>query len=214
MREWPEGYSRRRAGGTAGGAHVKGAQMRRARIVGSVAAVTAVGLATLSGIAEAKPFAERFHDETSEVVEDFCESGLTVRFDRVVDGRFQGGARGPDGLIYFAEHVSFTSVVTNEANGNMLTDKGRVLTKDLSVVDNGDGTLTVNVLATGPFTLYGPDGKAIARDPGQVRFALLIDHGGTPTDPSDDTELDFEVTKESTGRSDDVCAIAVAALTA
>jgi hypothetical protein len=189
--------------------------MRRSRTIVLVAAVATVGSATLTSIAEAKPFGERFHEETSEVVTDFCgEPGLTVRFDRVADGRFQGVAHGPDKLIYFADHVAFTSVLTNPANGNMLTDKGRVLTKDLKVVDNGDGTLTVTILATGPFTLYSPDGKAIARDPGQIRFALLIDHAGTPTDPSDDTELAFlGVTKESTGRSDDVCAIAIAALT-
>jgi hypothetical protein len=179
-----------------------------------VAAVAAVGSTALAGIAEAKPFGERFHDEFTDIVDDFCgEPGLTVEFHRVVDGRFQAGARGKDGLIYFAEHVSFTSVVTNVDNGNMVTDKGRVLTKDLKVIDNGDGTLTIDVLATGPFTLYGADGKAIARDPGQVRFQLLIDHGGTPNDPTDDEELDFVVTKESTGRSDDVCAAAVAALT-
>ena len=45
------------------------------------------------------------------VEEDFCESGLMVRFDQVIDGRFQAGARGTDGLIYFAEHVAFTSVL-------------------------------------------------------------------------------------------------------
>ena len=185
-------------------------------MVGLVAAATAIGSTALAGIAEAKPFGERFHDESSEIIDDFCgEPGLTVRFDQVVDGRFQAGARGKDGLIYFAEHVAFTSVITNLDNGNMVTDKGRVLTKDISVVDNGDGTLTIEVLATGPFTLYGPDGKAIARDPGQVRFAFVVDHGGTPTDPTDDTEVAFlGVTKESTGRSDDVCGTAIAALTA
>jgi hypothetical protein len=189
--------------------------MRRARIVGLVAAAAAVGSTALAGVAEAKPFGERFHDEVTFVEEDFCESGLMVRVDQVIDGRFQAGPRGSDGLIYFAEHVAVTSVLTNLANGNQLTDRSRVLTKDLSVVDNGDGTLTIEVLATGAFTLYGPDGKAIARDPGQVRFAFVVDHGGTPTDPSDDTEVAFlGVTKESTGRSDDVCAAAVAALTA
>jgi len=34
--------------------------------------------------------------------------------------------------------------------------------------------------------LYGEDGKAIARDPGQVRAMILVDHGGTPADPFDD----------------------------
>ena len=57
-----------------------------------------------------------------------------------------------------------------------------------------------------------PNGKAIARNPGQVRFELVLDHGGTPTDPSDDVELSFELVKGSTGRTEDFCAATVAAL--
>ena len=97
--------------------------MRRARIVGLVAAAAAVGSTALAGVAEAKPFGERFHEEFSDIVDDFCGAGLTVRFDRVVDGRFQRGAHGQDGLIYFADHVAVTSVLTNLANGNQLTDR-------------------------------------------------------------------------------------------
>ena len=80
------------------------------------------------------------------------------------------------------------------------------------MVDNSDGTLTVVVLATGNYTMYGADGTAIGRNPGQFRFELLIDHGGTPNDPEDDVELGFQVLKESTGRSDDFCAVALDAL--
>ncbi|HJR95736.1 MAG TPA: hypothetical protein VJ807_09890 [Gaiellaceae bacterium] len=55
----------------------------------------------------------------------------------------------------------------------------------------------------------------IARNPGQVRVEILIDHGGTPTDPSDDEELAFlGVVKESPGRNDDFCEAAVPILTA
>ena len=83
----------------------------------------------------------------------------------------------------------------------------------MRVTDNGDGTLTILVLSTGNVVLYGEDGKAIARNPGQIRFEILIDHGGTPTDPSDDEFLAFlGVVKGSTGRSDDFCAAAVPAL--
>ena len=79
--------------------------------------------------------------------------------------------------------------------------------KDLRVTDNGDGTLTILVLSTGNIAVYGPDGKALARNPGQVRFELLVDHGGTPTDPSDDEFLEFlGLVKGSTGRTDDFCA--------
>ena len=38
--------------------------------------------------------------------------------------------------------------------------------------------LTVILLLTGNATLYGPDGKALARNPGQVRFRAVLDHGG------------------------------------
>jgi hypothetical protein len=41
----------------------------------------------------------------------------------------------------------------------------------------------------------------------------VVDHGGTPTDPSDDEFLDFRLVKESTGRTDDFCAAVVPVLT-
>ena len=57
------------------------------------------------------------------------------------------------------------------------------------------------------------DGKAIGRNPGQVRFELLVDHGGTPTDPFDDEVIaELGVVKEETGRNDDFCAAVVPAL--
>jgi hypothetical protein len=52
----------------------------------------------------------------------------------------------------------------------------------------------------------GPDGKAIARNPRQIRFEALVDNGETPSDPSDDEFLDvLRDVKGSTGRTDDFC---------
>ena len=69
------------------------------------------------------------------------------------------------------------------------------------------------ILATGNAVLYGENHKAIARNPGQTRFEILVDHGGTPTDPADDEFLaDLGEVKGSTGRSDDFCDAAVPAL--
>jgi hypothetical protein len=84
--------------------------------------------------------------------------------------------------------------------------------KDLRVTDNGDGTLTILQMSTGNATLYGPDGTAIGRNPGQVRFEFVVDHGGTPTDPSDDVLLKERLVKGSTGRSDDFCEAVVPVL--
>lgn len=190
--------------------------MRISRRSGRVAAVvtaTALVMALAAPVTAAPLDRGTFHDEFSFVDPDFCGAGLEVRFDGVADGRFMAMPRGRDGLVYFMGLVHVTETLTNLATDKSVSDQSRTLFKDLHVTDNGDGTLTILVLATGNFTLYGPDGTAIARNPGQVRFELLVDHGGTPDDPSDDVELDFEVVKESTGRSDDACAAALAALT-
>ncbi len=189
--------------------------MRLARTLGLAAGLAMLGSIALAGGASAKPLEHTdFHEEVSETITDFCEvPGLTVQVDTVEDGRFLFNPHGPDGLAYGHANVSFTNVFTNLANGNTATAVGKVVDKDLRVTDNGDGTLTILVLTTGPAAVYGPDGKAIARNPGQVRFEVLVDNGGTPTDPSDDVFLaDLGVVKGSTGRTDDFCAAVVPVL--
>ncbi len=183
--------------------------------LGAILALGAAAAAMLAAAAGAgPPFRETIHDEFAFVDDDFCGAGLTVEVAVVLDIRVQAAPRGSDGLIYFLQHGTETDVLTNLANGTSLTSFARVLEKDLRVTDNGDGTLTVLILATGNAVLYGADGKAIARNPGQIRIELLIDHGGTPNDPSDDVILAEELVKGSTGRSDDFCEAAVPALTA
>ena len=119
--------------------------------------------------------------------------------------------RGRDGLIYFANRLSITETFTNVDNDKFVVSTANFIDKDLRVTDNGDGTLTILILSTGNAVVYNSDGEAIGRNPGQVRFELLVDHGGTPSDPSDDTEISFEQVKESTGRTDDFCEVAVPA---
>jgi hypothetical protein len=155
-----------------------------------------------------------FHDEFSERVRNFCDvSGLTVRQDVTVDGRYVIRSRGRDQLAYFQNHVRVQVVYTNVATNDYVIEKTSSLEKDLRVTDNGDGTLTILVLGTGSSSVYDESGKAIARNPGQIRYEILIDHGGTPADPTDDEFIEFlGVVKESTGRTDDFCAAVVPAL--
>ena len=179
----------------------------------AILALGATVAAMLAVAASAEPLLkERFHDEGTFVDEDFCGAGLTVDGTFVVDGSLLVVAHGPDGLAYFLEHLTITVVFTNRANGKTVTLTVVRVNKDLRVTDNGDGTLTILFLATGNDVFYGPDGNAIGRDPGQIRLEFLVDHGGTPTDPSDDVFLAEELVKGSTGRSDDFCEAAVPAL--
>jgi hypothetical protein len=176
--------------------------------------------ATIAGLLAAaasggQVFRETIHEEDSFVLEDFCDvSGLTVEVAFVIDIDVHVVSRGSDGLAYFLQHGTRTEVLTNLDAGTSLSSVANVVEKDQYITDNGDGTLTIVILATGNAVLYGEDGKAIARNPGQTRFEFLVDDGGTPTDPSDDEFLGGpEVVKESTGRSDDFCDAAVSALT-
>jgi hypothetical protein len=183
-------------------------------------AILALGVAlavTLATAASAKEiFREQFRDEVeSEIFTNFCGvPGLTVEFETTSSGHAHGVTHGRNGLVYFGAQIRQTQLVTNLANGNTVRSAATFVDKDLRITDNGDGTLTILILSTGNAVLYGEDGKVIARDPGQVRFEILIDHGGTPTDPEDDEFIEFlgEV-KASTGRSDDFCEAAVPLLT-
>jgi hypothetical protein len=183
--------------------------------VGVAAGLTVASIA-LAGAASAKPLERReFHEETTEIVEDFCDiPGLTVQVDSMTEGRFMLNPHGPDGLAYGIEHLEITDVFTNLDNGNDVTGEQAFMSKDLRVTDNGDGTLTILGLNAGKMgVVYGPDGKAIVRGPGQIRFELLIDNGGTPSDPFDDEFLEFlGIVKGPTGRTDDFCAAVVPVL--
>jgi hypothetical protein len=155
----------------------------------------------------------RFHDEYANRISDFCGvPGLTVTQVGTIEGTSLANTHGRDGLEYWRELARIDEVVTDTATHRWV----RIVTtspgKDLHIVDNGNGTLTITSFGTGNSVMYDESGKAIARDPGQFRVQVLIDDGGTPTDPSDDEFLEFlGVLLGSTGRSDDFCAAALEA---
>jgi hypothetical protein len=173
---------------------------RRATIAGGVALLA---LAATIGPASAKPLERvHFHDSSSAVIPEFCP-GLTVRIHVEIDRTSLLNPHGPDGLAYGSEHFHGTESLTNLANDKTITRIFNFIMKDLKVTDNGDGTLTILMLATGGERWYGPDGQFLFNNPGQMRLEFLIDDGGTPTDPTDDQFLAFlGLVKGSTGRND------------
>jgi hypothetical protein len=190
--------------------------MRKPGRFAAIVALGAVVAVTLAAAAGARVvFRDTFHEEETFVLNDFCDvPGLTVELSFVVDGRVQAVQRGQVGAPYFLEYVKRTEVYTNLANGKSVSVVLNALQKDLRITNNGDGTLTITILATGNAVLYDENGTPIARDPGQIRFQILIDTNGTLEDPFDDEEIAFlGVVKGSTGRSDDFCEAAVPALT-
>ena len=152
---------------------------------------------------------EEFFDE----IEDFCDvEGLTVVAESTVVGKFLFNTRKPGTAPYIVQNFVNTAVYSNE-DGDVVTEKVLIHEQDLKITVNDNGTLTILVLATGNATVYGPDGKAIARNPGQVRYEVLVDYNGTLANPSDDKFLAFlGDVKGSTGRNDDFCEAVVPVL--
>jgi hypothetical protein len=175
-----------------------------AAALGLAAPVLAIAPASAS-----PPYFEIITEPLSNHFEDFCGvEGFTVDQTGLFRSRLKIRTSN-SGLDYFLEHITVDEKLTGEASGDFVTIHTAFIAKDLKVVDNGDGTLTITQLLTGPSTLYGENGKALARDPGQVRFRVVIDTNGTPSDPEDDFEVSSELIKGSTGRSDDYCSVII-----
>ena len=183
-----------------------------ARRRGAIAAAAAAALAAsvvAAPSATARPLENvRFTEVDSFTDTNFCDAGITVQIDSTSEVHILLNSRKPGTAPYFKANVG--AVTTYTGPGGVVTEHVRIVDKDLKITDNGDGTMTILVLATGNAAAYGEDGKAIARNPGQVRYEVLIDYGADIADPSDDEFLEFlgEV-KGSTGRSDDFCSAVV-----
>lgn len=170
--------------------------------LGMTTVVAALAIGAAATPAAAVPLEHgSFHDEFDTDAYELC--GLTVQDHVDIRGSFVVNQRGPNGLAYFTENSHSSITTTNLRTGKSFTLVSNIVDKDMLVTDNGDGTLTILVMGAGGDRIYGPDGKIVSRNPGQVRFEILVDHGGTPTDPSDDEFLEFlGIVKGSTGRTD------------
>jgi hypothetical protein len=175
----------------------------RGRSVPLIAGLAIAGAVLGSTPANAQPIDKgHFHDVFTSDVYD-CD-GTPAQDEVDVSGNFLGNQRGSSPFPYFRDSVRGTVVTTNLDTGGTVTQAFTAASRDHTIVDNGDGTITITVAASGGFRLYDSDGNLVLMDPGHIRFAFDIDYQGTPGDPSDDTEVpdSFRIVKESTGRND------------
>jgi hypothetical protein len=151
-----------------------------------------------------------FHDVFTSPVYNDC--GFPAQDSVDVSGNFVFNQRGSSPFPYYRESVRGTVVSTNLSNGGTYTSVFTATSKDQSIVDNGDGTITITTFAAGGSRFYDTDGNLVLRDPGEIRFAIDINYMGTPGNPEDDVEVlgSFELVRPSTGNSDfsdrDFCA--------
>ena len=117
---------------------------------------------------------------------------------------FRGNLRGSSPFPHYVENTRGTFVTTNLATGGTFTQKFTGTGHDHTIVDNGDGTITVTIYDSGQLRAYDQFGKLVLHDAGSFRFSFDLDYQGTPSDPSDDTDVpdSFRVVRAPTGRDE------------
>ncbi|HEX5857168.1 MAG TPA: hypothetical protein VFY91_03575 [Microbacterium sp.] len=142
---------------------------------------------------------ERYSLDFSEsgVATDFCGTDLDPAYTYDQTGSGSVKLRGDDGPLWFHERLSVVRTFTY--GGMTVTDiQPNTVVKDLKIVDNGDGTLSITVLYAGGGRLVGSDGKILAKGDGQIRMLVTIDI-------ESDEVISEELIFGSTGTNDDYC---------
>ena len=152
-----------------------------------IAGLAVAGTVFAGTPASARPIDKgHFHDVFTSDVYD-CD-GIPAQDSGDVSGNFVFNQRGSSPFPYYRESVHGTVVTTNLETGGTFTNVFTANSRDHSIVDNGDGTITITSFASGGSRFYDANGKLVLRDPGEVRFAIDIDYNGTPGNPDDDVE--------------------------
>jgi hypothetical protein len=161
----------------------------------STAAAIALAISAAPTVAQAAPPPVQAHysdvydvllPDSSDPAGSFCGGLTNVPLHVEIDGYFSIKDHGPNAPSpYFADRYRSTLVYTNPQTQLTYTVVRVRQSKDLRIVDNGDGTLTLTGLNTGSLWAYGPDGELLGRQNGLTRETALVDTLGTP-DPSDD----------------------------
>ena len=161
----------------------------------TTAAAIALAISAAPTVAQAAPPQVQVHygdaydvllPDPSDPAGSFCGGLTNVPLHVEIDGYFSIKDHGPNASSpYFADRYRSTLVYTNPQTQLTYTVVRVRQSKDLRIVDNGDGTLTLTGLNTGSLWAYGPDGELLGRQNGLTRETALVDTLGTP-DPSDD----------------------------
>ena len=160
----------------------------RSTRLGTLSVLLACGLLLAMVQPAAAKLIERSHEHIVETFDDVvCDIPVTVTVD-IIDNIKVRLAK--NGFPLFKSTGRGRVTITNPATGKSVVQTFSGATKDLSVVDNGDGTITVRTAVTGvPEEVTLSDGTVAIKDVGRIVFATVIDYNGTPTDVEDDVFL-------------------------
>jgi hypothetical protein len=167
--------------------------MRRIVITLAAAIVLVLAGAGIAAPAAQAQLVDRSHEHITDTFEvQICGLDLVSTVDFVFNEQ-ERIARS--GFPLFQGIGNGTQTFTNPDTGKSITNQfAGVAFKDLSVTDNGDGTITLRTATTGlPEKLVLPDGTIVNKDVGRIVVVSVLDYNGTPTNTDDDILLSQSV---------------------
>ena len=150
----------------------------KSSITAALAAAAALCLAVAAPASAARPYLDHWSDhiEHIEQVEhdDWCPPDVV---DFVVSETWEGSGidritTQKDGLVRYAGTYSDTNTFT--ANGKTFVVYNHGNSRDTDIVDNGDGTLTIQIKNSVKSTVW-IDGEFLFHDSGLVRATIVVD---------------------------------------
>jgi hypothetical protein len=163
------------------------------------------GIAFLSlGItpASANPLGQDYYSVSGTETVDIC--GGTFQHDFAYEGTFSFVLRGTSPAPYGADRTHTVDAYTNPATGRTLTNDFRGQFRDFTItIDDQTNVLTLAGRKSGTLTASDTYGTVLFRDAGTFLETVLLDDGGTPEIPDDDTFIaDLGTTFGPHGRTD------------
>jgi hypothetical protein len=169
------------------------ARGRGARL-GTLSVVLACGLLLAMVQPAAAQLVERSHEHIVMTIPDdeVCGIPVTTTID-IIENIHERLAKS--GFPLFQSTGRGTLTFTNPKTGKSVSFFfAGVNYKDLTVVDNGDGTITLRTAVTGvPEKLRLSNGTVVNMDVGRLVFVSVLDYNGTPTNTDDDVEISSSI---------------------
>jgi hypothetical protein len=168
------------------------ASAQRARL-SVLSVLLACGLLLAMGGPAGAQLVERSHEHIVLTIPDdeVCGVPVTTTIDFIANDQER---LAKSGFPLFQSTGRGTVTFTNPATGKSVSFSFAGASKDLTVVDNGDGTITLRTAVTGvPEKIRLSDGTIATMDVGRVVFVSVLDYNGTPTNVDDDVEVSSSI---------------------